>query len=148
VEETEAARQRFSPESIDLVVASIHLTAGPEAREGYALYQRRRAWHAGLPFPLVSGDPSTFLDGIQVALSQRERVILRGSGTFAVPSRAGRKGRQPHTGQELTIPAHKSPTFRAGKRWRKGWSSQGSGTVSQRKGGLQASAPCPLLLPA
>jgi DNA-binding response OmpR family regulator len=59
VQEAEAARQRFSPGSIALVIANIRLTAVPEAREGYALYQHWRTQHPGLPFLLLSGDPST-----------------------------------------------------------------------------------------
>jgi hypothetical protein len=59
VPEAEAARQRFSPGHIDLVIANIHLTTAPEAREGYALYRRWRARYPGLPFLLFSGDPAT-----------------------------------------------------------------------------------------
>jgi DNA-binding protein HU-beta len=61
---------------------------------------------------------AALLEGIEVALSRRERVILKGLGTFTVRSRAGRKGHHPRTGQALAIPAHNSPNFRAGKRLR------------------------------
>jgi DNA-binding response OmpR family regulator len=59
VQEAEAARQRFSPGSIDLIISNIHLTASAQAHAGYALYQRWRAQHPGLPFLLLSGDPAT-----------------------------------------------------------------------------------------
>jgi DNA-binding response OmpR family regulator len=59
VPDAEAARQRLGPGSLDLVIANIRLTAGPEAREGYTLALRWRAWYPGLPFLLISGDPST-----------------------------------------------------------------------------------------
>jgi DNA-binding protein HU-beta len=52
---------------------------------------------------------------VQEALCQGDAVILMGLGTFAVQSRAARKGRNPRTGQEIWIPAKKAPTFRAGK---------------------------------
>ena len=52
---------------------------------------------------------------VQEALCQGDSVMLVGLGTFAVQSRAARKGRNPRTGQEMWIPAKKTPTFRAGK---------------------------------
>jgi DNA-binding response OmpR family regulator len=57
VPEAEAARQRLGPGSLNLVIANIHLTGGPEAREGDPVSQRWRAWHPGLPFALSSGHP-------------------------------------------------------------------------------------------
>jgi DNA-binding NtrC family response regulator len=58
VEEAEAAKQRLGAEGIHLVIADVHLTPGPQARAGYALAQRWRAQHPGLPFILISGDLS------------------------------------------------------------------------------------------
>ena len=43
------------------------------------------------------------------------KVQLVGFGTFQVRDRAERKGRNPQTGEEMTIPASKSPVFKAGK---------------------------------
>ena len=80
---------------------------------------RKMAQAADLTPPQAARALAAVVDGIQVALSRRERVILIGLGSFTVRSRAGRKGRHPRTGQELAIPEHKSPTFRAGKRLRK-----------------------------
>src|SRR5690606_7015161 len=59
VEEAETAKQRLGVAAIALVIADVHLTPGPQARAGYALAQRWRAQHPGLPFILMSGDPST-----------------------------------------------------------------------------------------
>lgn len=42
-------------------------------------------------------------------------VQLIGFGTFAVGERAARTGRNPKTGSTITIPASKSPKFKAGK---------------------------------
>ena len=36
-------------------------------------------------------------------------------GTFAVTARAQTKGRNPRTGEEITIPASRQPKFKAGK---------------------------------
>jgi DNA-binding protein HU-beta len=55
------------------------------------------------------------LASIQVALSRGEPVTVVGFGTFSVRTRAGRKGRNPRTGQDLIIPARRTLKFSAGK---------------------------------
>ena len=59
------------------------------------------------------------LDGmvaaVPEALKSGDTVTLVGFGTFYVGERAERKGRNPKTGEEITIAAAKSPKFRAGK---------------------------------
>ena len=52
---------------------------------------------------------------IQGALQNGDNVQLIGFGTFEVRERAAREGRNPHTGEALTIPAGKVPAFKAGK---------------------------------
>ena len=42
-------------------------------------------------------------------------VTLTGFGTFSVANRKARTGRNPQTGQEIRIPASKTPKFTAGK---------------------------------
>ena len=54
-------------------------------------------------------------DGIRDALAQDDKVQIIGFGTFEVKAREERKGRNPQTGLEITIPASKSPVFKAGK---------------------------------
>lgn len=49
------------------------------------------------------------------ALAKGEKVQLIGFGSFEVRHRAERKGRNPQTGEEITIPAGVVPAFRAGK---------------------------------
>lgn len=49
------------------------------------------------------------------SLKQGEKVALVGFGTFEVRERPERKGRNPQTKQEITIPASKLPAFKAGK---------------------------------
>ncbi|AXK40235.1 HU family DNA-binding protein [Crenobacter cavernae] len=62
---------------------------------------------------------SKALDGIIAAvtdsLKKGEDVTLVGFGTFYVGERAERSGRNPKTGETITIPAARSPKFRAGK---------------------------------
>jgi DNA-binding protein HU-beta len=55
------------------------------------------------------------LKGIQETLQNGDSVTLVGFGTFSVSERAARTGRNPRTGEVITIPASKSPKFKAGK---------------------------------
>ncbi|MDA1775392.1 HU family DNA-binding protein, partial [Bacillus cereus] len=55
------------------------------------------------------------LESIQHALQNGEHVQLLGFGAFEVRERAAREGRNPHTGEALTIPVRKTPAFKAGK---------------------------------
>lgn len=54
-------------------------------------------------------------EGIQSSLKAGEKVQVIGFGNFEVRERAARKGRNPQTGEEITIAASKSPAFKAGK---------------------------------
>lgn len=55
------------------------------------------------------------LESIQNVLQTGEHVQILGFGTFEVRERAAREGRNPHTGEAITIPASKIPAFKAGK---------------------------------
>ncbi|MDD9150698.1 MULTISPECIES: HU family DNA-binding protein [unclassified Sporolactobacillus] len=50
------------------------------------------------------------------ALNKNEKVQFVGFGTFEVRERASRTGRNPQTGEAITIPATKVPGFRAGNK--------------------------------
>jgi DNA-binding protein HU-beta len=52
---------------------------------------------------------------ITKSLAGGNAVTLVGFGTFAVTDRAARTGRNPRTGEAITIPASKNPKFKAGK---------------------------------
>lgn len=54
-------------------------------------------------------------NSIEEALAKNDKVQIIGFGTFEVKTREERKGRNPQTGKEITIPASKSPVFKAGK---------------------------------
>lgn len=49
------------------------------------------------------------------ALKKGESVTFTGFGSFKVIERAARKGRNPRTGQEITIPKGKAVKFTPGK---------------------------------
>ena len=48
---------------------------------------------------------------ITKALKKKDTVALVGFGTFKVAQRKARKGRNPQTGEEMTIKAKKVPKF-------------------------------------
>ncbi|ABB39548.1 histone family protein DNA-binding protein [Oleidesulfovibrio alaskensis G20] len=52
---------------------------------------------------------------ITEALSAGDSVTFTGFGSFKVAERAARKGRNPRTGEEMTIPASKVVKFTPGK---------------------------------
>lgn len=57
----------------------------------------------------------SIIDTIQQAMHDGDKVQIIGFGSFEVRERAERKGRNPQTKEEITIPASKSPVFKAGK---------------------------------
>ena len=56
-----------------------------------------------------------FIDVVSAELKKGEKVQLVGFGTFEVAERAAREGRNPQTGETMTIAASKNPKFKAGK---------------------------------
>ena len=68
---------------------------------------------------LSKADASRSLDStlgsIKSAMKKGQKVTLVGFGTFSVSKRKSRKGRNPRTGDVITIPAAKIPKFTAGK---------------------------------
>ena len=58
---------------------------------------------------------NTTIDSIVDTVAGGEKVQLVGFGTFERRYRAERKGRNPQTREEITIPALNVPVFKAGK---------------------------------
>ncbi len=58
---------------------------------------------------------NAFVESVGEALMAGDRVQLVGFGTFEVRHRAARKGKNPQTGEEITIKASDVPVFKAGK---------------------------------
>ena len=58
---------------------------------------------------------NAFTNIVADALVDGDKVQLVGFGTFEVVERAERLGRNPATGEAMTIAASKSPKFKAGK---------------------------------
>ena len=55
------------------------------------------------------------VEAITEALKAGDKVALIGFGTFEVRERGARTGRNPRTGETITIEASKAPAFTAGK---------------------------------
>ncbi|MCX7708270.1 MAG: HU family DNA-binding protein [Clostridia bacterium] len=58
---------------------------------------------------------NAFIGSVEETLKKGDKVVLVGFGTFEVRKRAARKGRNPQTKKEITIPASNAPVFKAGK---------------------------------
>jgi len=56
-----------------------------------------------------------FTEVVTEELKKGEKVQLVGFGTFEISERAAREGRNPQTGETMTIAACKAPKFKAGK---------------------------------
>jgi len=57
----------------------------------------------------------TVLDSIVDSLKSGQKVELRGFGSFRLRGRAARQGRNPKTGEKVSVPAKKVPYFKPGK---------------------------------
>ena len=61
---------------------------------------------------------TTMLDAITKALAEGHRVELRGFGAFSVKVRPSRMGRNPRTGEPVSVDEKRAPFFRTGKELR------------------------------
>ena len=57
----------------------------------------------------------TLVTAVTKTLKKEGRFALAGVGVFTVAKRAKRKGRNPRTGEPVTIKAHKAVKFKAAK---------------------------------
>lgn len=61
----------------------------------------------------------TVFNTIRDSLKRGEKVVLTGFGTFSVRKRVERVGRNPKTGEKITLTARKAPGFTPGKTLKK-----------------------------
>ena len=61
---------------------------------------------------------NAILNEITSALARGDRVELRGFGAFSVKSRPARTGRNPRTGEHVTVEEKHVPFFKTGKEMR------------------------------
>lgn len=70
---------------------------------------------------------NAILDAISEALSRGDRVELRGFGAFSVKSRPAREGRNPRTGERVSVAQKSVPFFKSGKEMRARLNKNGQG---------------------
>ena len=73
------------------------------------------AEQAGLSRKDAEAAVKAFTDVISSELKKGEKIQLVGFGTLEVSERAAREGRNPKTGESMSIAACKTPKFKAGK---------------------------------
>jgi DNA-binding protein HU-beta len=66
------------------------------------------------PETQVTAVVNATFNAIQDALAKGDEVALTGFGTFRISERGTREGRNPQTGERITIPSRKSPSFKPG----------------------------------
>ena len=62
---------------------------------------------------------NAILDKISEAMAEGDRVELRGFGAFSVKRRDARNGRNPRTGESVSVCEKVIPVFKTGKEMRK-----------------------------
>lgn len=66
----------------------------------------------GLTARQTSEVVASFIEQVTNALARGERVNLAGFGSFSIKHVAARQGRNPRTGEPMTIAARNSPVFK------------------------------------
>ncbi len=90
---------------------------------------------------------NTIFDAMTEALRRGSRIEIRGFGSFQVKIREAREGRNPKTGEEVRIPAKRTPFFKVGKELKEridsAWREEKS-AVAQGVGGAAGGSGAPL----
>ncbi len=73
------------------------------------------AQDAGISKAIADTALRSCIDRITNSLKNGQEVTIVGFGTFSVASRAARTGRNPQTGEPITINASRVPRFKPGK---------------------------------
>ncbi|MDT8406850.1 MAG: integration host factor subunit beta [Methylococcales bacterium] len=71
-----------------------------------------------LPFKDVELAVKCIVEQMSEALSDNERIEIRGFGSFSLHSREARMGRNPKTGESVPLPKKYVPHFKPGKELR------------------------------
>ena len=70
---------------------------------------------ASLTRSIADSAVNAVFSAISDSLSREETVTIAGFGTFSTKRRPARQGRNPRTGESITISASIVPSFKAGK---------------------------------
>jgi DNA-binding protein HU-beta len=76
----------------------------------------RIADNAGITKGVAEKALNSFVSVVSEAMASGEKITMVGFGTFEVAERAQREGRNPRTGQSITIPSSKVVRFKAGNK--------------------------------
>ena len=68
---------------------------------------------AGLTKTQAEAAINAFVETITDGLKAGDKITLKGFGTFEVRQREAREGRNPRTGETMTIAASKAPAFKS-----------------------------------
>ncbi len=115
-----AFRERSSPFALSGWL-TWHITGQPENSERRNIMTKAELVEkihakAGLPTKAKAEEAlDAVVASLREALAAGESVTFTGFGSFKVVERAARKGRNPRTGKEITIPASKVAKFTPGK---------------------------------
>lgn len=71
---------------------------------------------AGITKAVAEKALNSFVSAVTDALAGGDKVTLVGFGTFDVAERTQREGRNPRTGETITIPASKVVRFKVGNK--------------------------------
>ena len=98
------------------------------------------AENAGLSKKDAEQAVNATVEAITKALAEGDKVSLVGFGTFETRERPARKGRNPRTKEEITIPATTTPAFKAGKALKDAVAKSAFWNTLPASGGLTAPA--------
>ena len=59
-----------------------------------------------------------FFNSIKNAIAQKDKIEIRGFGSFNIKEYKGYKGRNPRSGEQVVVSSKKLPVFRTGKELR------------------------------
>lgn len=76
------------------------------------------AEETNIPFDDASLVVNTFIDAMKKSLIAGERIEIRGFGSFKIKEYGGYAGRNPKTGESVSVIPKRLPFFRAGKNLR------------------------------
>lgn len=74
--------------------------------------------HSDLPLKEVETAVKSIIDNMAETLASGERIEIRGFGSFSLHYRAPRVGRNPKTGESVSLEAKYVPHFKPGKELR------------------------------
>ena len=88
---------------------------------------------AGVSKKVADAVVSATIDAIMEAVSSGDKVTLVGFGSFEPRDRKQREGRNPKTGETMTIPATTVPAFSAGKAFKEKVAAQTTKTTIKER---------------